>query len=126
MITLDTAWCADGEELAIHGTGGRIQYRSNRWLSVASSAGAFEGRAIRYAGGLIEAFGGSFGEEQTFELRPPAFGDATNPLNQHRLFLEAARDGQPAPVSIESGVHDMRVVAAFYEAARTGRAVEVP
>jgi len=28
-------------------------------------------------------------------------------------------------VSIASGVHDMRVVAALYESARTGRAVEV-
>jgi len=125
MITLDTAWCADGEELAIHGTGGRIQYRNNRWLGVASSFGAFEGRAVRYTGGLIEAFGGPFGEEQFVEIRPPAFGDATNPLNQHRLFLEAARDGKPAPVSIESGVHDMRVVSAVYEAARSGRTVEV-
>jgi predicted dehydrogenase len=131
LITLDTAWCADGEELAIHGTGGRIQYRNNRWLSATSSYGAFEGLAVRYTGGLIDApqpgaaFGGPFGEEQTIEVLPPAFGDATNPLNQHRLFLEAARDGRPAPVSIESGVHDMRVVSAVYEAARTGRTVRV-
>jgi len=125
MITLDTAWCADGEELAIHGTGGRVQYRNNRWLSLASSYGAFEGRVARYTGSLIEAFGGPFGEEQTLEIRPPGFGDSANPLNQHRLFLEAARDGQPAPVSIESGVHDMRVVSAFYQSARDGRAVEI-
>jgi predicted dehydrogenase len=125
MITLDTAWCTDGEELAVHGTGGRIQYRNNRRLSVASSSGAFAVRAVRYTGGLIEAFGGPFGEEQTIEILPPAFGDAGNPLNQHRLFLEAARDGEPAPVSIESGVHDMRVVSAVYEAARSGHSVEV-
>jgi predicted dehydrogenase len=125
MITLDTAWCTDGEELAVHGTGGRMQYRNNRWLSVASSSGSFEGRAVRYTGGLVEAFGGPFGEEQTIEILPPAFGAAANPLNQHRLFLEAARDGAPAPVSIESGVHDMRVVSAVYEAVRCGRSVEV-
>jgi predicted dehydrogenase len=125
MITLDTAWCADGEELAVHGTGGRLQYRNNRWLSVASSSGQFEGRAVHYTGKLVEAFGGPFGEEQTVELTPLAFGDVTNPLNQHRLFLEAARDGQPAPVSIESGVRDLRIVSAVYEAARTGRSVEL-
>ena len=125
LVTLDTAWCADGEELAVHGTRGRLHYRSNRWLAVASSAGPFKGRVIDYAGGTTEAFGGPEGDEQRSEVVPPAFGDAANPLNQHRAFLEAARDGQAAPVSIESGVHDMRVVAAVYESARTGRAAEV-
>ncbi len=125
LVTLDTAWCADGEELAVHGTCGRVHYRSNRWLATASSNGAFDGRIVHYSGGLTEAFGGAEGEEQRTEVRPPAFGDATNPLNQHRVFLEAARDGQPAEVSIASGVRDMRIVAAVYESAKTGRAVEV-
>jgi UDP-N-acetyl-2-amino-2-deoxyglucuronate dehydrogenase len=125
LITLDTAWCADGEELAVHGTRGRAHYRSNRWLAAASSAGAFDGRVVHYSGGLTEAFGGVEGEEQRTEVRPPAFGDATNPLNQHRAFLECARDGRPAEVSIASGVRDMRVVTAVYESAKNGRAVEV-
>jgi len=125
IVTLDTAWCADGEELAIHGTEGRAQYRGNRWLAVSSSAGPFAGRAVQYPGGLTRAFGGPIGEEHTLEIRPPAFGDAANPLNQHRQFLEAAREGRPAPVSIASGVRDMRVVAAVYESGRTGLAVEI-
>jgi len=125
MVTIDTAWCAYGEELALHGTLGRVVYRDSRWLSVASSAGAFEGRTICYSGGLTPAFGGPVGEEQQMEVRPPAFGDITNPLNQHRQFLEAARDGRPAFVSVASGVRDMRVVAALYESAASGRAVEV-
>ena len=111
MVTLDTAWCANGEELAIHGTGGRVEYRYNRWLAVSSASGPFDGRVVHYTGGVVDAFGGP--------------GDAANPLNQHRLFLEAARDGKPAPVPIESGVHDMRVVAAVYQSARSGRAVEM-
>jgi predicted dehydrogenase len=125
IVTLDTAWCANGEELAIHGTGGRVEYRYNRWLAVSSASGPFKGRVVNYAGGLVDAFGGSEGVEQVSEVRPPAFGDASNPLNQHRQFLEAAKDGKPAPVSIESGVRDMRVVAAVYESARTGKAVQV-
>jgi predicted dehydrogenase len=125
MVTLDTAWCANGEELAIHGTGGRVEYRYNRWLAVSSASGGFTGRVVKYTGGVTEAFGGPEGEEQVSEVRPPAFGDAANPLNQHRLFLEAARDGKAAPVSIESGVHDMRVVSAVYESARTGRTVTI-
>jgi predicted dehydrogenase len=46
-------------------------------------------------------------------------------LNQHLQFLEAVRDGRPAPVPIASGVRDLRVVSALYESTRTGRAVEV-
>ena len=125
MITLDTAWCTNGEELAVHGTLGRFSYRNSRWVTLASSAGAFDGRVVRYSGGLVPAFGGPQGEEQQMEVRPPAFDDIANPLNQHRLFLEAVREGKPAPVSVASGVRDMRIVQAVYESARTGRAVEV-
>ena len=125
MVTLDTAWCSNGEELSVHGTLGRFSYRNSQRLALASSAGPFAGRVARYSGGLTPAFGGPQGEEQQMDVRPPAFSDIANPLNQHRAFLEAARDGRPAPVSIASGVHDMRVVAAVYESARSGRAVEV-
>ncbi|MBZ5623687.1 MAG: Gfo/Idh/MocA family oxidoreductase [Acidobacteriia bacterium] len=125
MVTLDTAWCANGEELSVHGTLGRFNYRNNQRLALASSAGPFEGRVARYTGGLTPAFGGPQGEEQQMEVRPPAFSDVANPLNQHRAFLEAVREGRPAPVSIASGVHDLRVVRAVYESARSGRAVEV-
>jgi predicted dehydrogenase len=125
MITLDTAWCAHGEELSVFGTLGRFEYRNNLRLALASSAGPFRGRVATYEGGAVEAFGGAQGEERQCEIAPPGFGDVANPLNQHRLFLEAARDGTAAPVSIESGVRDMRIVAAVYESARTGRAVEV-
>lgn len=125
MVTLDTAWCTHGEELSVFGTLGRFEYRNNLRLSVASSAGAFRGRVVEYDGGVVAAFGGPQGEERQSEVAPPAFGDIANPLNQHRAFLEAARDGRTAPVSIESGVHDMRVVMALYESARSGRAVEI-
>jgi UDP-N-acetyl-2-amino-2-deoxyglucuronate dehydrogenase len=125
MVTLDTAWCAAGEELAVFGTLGRLEYRNSLRLGLASTAGPFRGRAVEYTGGTVPAFGGPQGEEQQSEVQPPPFGDCANPLNQHRAFLEAARDGKPAPVSIASGVRDMRIVAAVYESARTGRAVEV-
>ena len=125
LVTLDMAWCADGEEIAIHGTGGSVHYRSNRWLAVSLNR-SFQGRVIDYSTEATEvrqAFGGPVGEEQVTEVIPPAFGDAGNRLNQHRIFLEAARYGMGAPVSIESGVHDMRVVQAVYESAKTGRVV---
>jgi predicted dehydrogenase len=77
-----------------------------------------------YTGGLVAQFGGPWGEEQQMEVIPPGFADIRNPLNQHLQFLEAVRDGRPAPVPIASGVRDLRVVAALYESARCGRAVE--
>jgi predicted dehydrogenase len=125
MITIDAAWCANGEELSVHGTLGRFTYKDSRRLSVASSAGPFHGRVIHYDGGLVDAFGGPQGVEQESEIRPPAFGDTGNPHNQHRLFLEAARDGRAAPVSVAAGVRDMRVVEGLYRAAASGKAVEV-
>ena len=124
MVTIDTAWCTNGEELSIHGTKGRFTYRDNK-LAICSTMGEFQGRVARYTGGTVEQFGGPWGVEQQMEVKPPAFADLTNPLNQHLQFLEAVRDGRPAPVSIESGVRDLRLVAALYESAWSMRAVVV-
>jgi predicted dehydrogenase len=116
LATLETAWCAGGEQLAIHGTRGSVVYLNNRWLSLDSGAGPYQGRVIAAP---------STGDSAApLELLPPALGDSTNPLNQHRRFLEAVRDGLPAPVSFSSGLTDMRVVRAFYESAQTGCAVQ--
>jgi predicted dehydrogenase len=123
-VTVDTAWCANGEELSVHGTLGRFTYRDQK-LAIASTAGPFDGRIARYNGGQVPAFGGPQGEEQQMEVKPPAFADIANPHNQHRLFLEAVRDSRPAPVSIASGLRDMRIVTAVYESAKTGKAVEI-
>jgi UDP-N-acetyl-2-amino-2-deoxyglucuronate dehydrogenase len=125
MATLDMAWCANGEELAIHGTEGRAIYRNASTLDVASTAGEFHGRVIHYTGGVTPAFGGPTGVEQRMEVAPPAFSDIANPWNQHRAFLEAARDGRPAFVPVATGVEDLRVVAAVYESARRGRAINM-
>jgi len=123
MLTIDTAWCTNGEELSVHGTKGRFSYRDNQ-LALCSNVGEYQGRVARYTGGLVAQFGGFWGEEQQMEVRPPAFADITNPLNQHLQFMEAVRDGRPAPVSIASGVRDLQVVEAFYASTRSGRAVE--
>jgi predicted dehydrogenase len=125
MATLDMAWCASGEQLSIHGTLGRIEYRNNRWLSIASSQGAYHGRVIDYSGGLETSFDGVHGVEGQTELRPPAYGDASNPFNQHRVFLEAARDGRPAFCSVDSCVDDLRIVYAVYASARAGHAIDI-
>jgi predicted dehydrogenase len=125
MATIDTSWCTNGEQIALHGTLGRVEYRNSRWLAMASSLGSFRGRVMDYPGGLTTSYDGEHGIEHQAEVVPPHFGDATNPLNQHRMFLEAVRDSRPALCSISSGVDDLRVVAAVYESARTGRTVDV-
>lgn len=128
-VTFDMAWCAAGEQLSIHGTSGSADYLNNRLLTLASDEGSFSGRVVRYASSKNDGAAASphavSGDEQTFEILPPSFGDYRNPLNQHRMFVEAARERKEAFVSIVSGVEDMRVVAAVYESARTNRTVKV-
>lgn len=128
MATIDTAWCAAGEELSLRGTRGTAQYTHNRSLSLDSNVGEYAGRVVRYTGtgtGIAPGAPGATTAQQIITVEAPRLGDVSNPYNQHQLFLAAARDKRPAPVSIASGVDDMRVVAAVYEAARTNRSVAV-
>ncbi|HWF48409.1 MAG TPA: Gfo/Idh/MocA family oxidoreductase [Bryobacteraceae bacterium] len=124
-MTIDTAWCANGEQLSLHGTLGRVEYRNSRLLSISSAKGAFSGRIINYTGGLESSFDGIHGVEQQMEIAPPAFDDSNNPLNQHRMFLEAVRDQKPAFCSVASGVRDLRCVRAVYDSAQSGRAIDI-
>ena len=116
LVTLDMAWCTAGEQFSIHGTRGSAQYIANRTLMLESDAGAFSGRVVNYDNSPNEC---------VLEVRAPELGDFENPYNQQRLFLENARDGRPAFVSIGAGVRDLQVVAAVYEAARTGQSVRM-
>ncbi len=63
--------------------------------------------------------------QQVITVHAPRLDDLSNPYNQHRLFLEAVRENRQPPVSIASGVEDLRVVAAVYESMKTGRAISV-
>jgi len=126
LATLDMGWSVYGEQFSVHGTEGGAEYLNNRILLLESAKHSFRGRAVSYAAARIDLPWGHSGAESVSEVVPPPMGDHTNPLNQHRVFLEALRDGVPPFVSIASGVHDLRVVAAVYESARTGRAITVP
>lgn len=128
LATMDMAWNTAGEQLSIHGTHGTAEYISNQTLMLDSIVGAYKGEVISYRGGSnLTAPGapGSAASQQTSTVIAPSLGDIENPFNQQRLFLEAVRDGRPAPVSIASGVEDLRVVSAVYESARTGQAVSL-
>jgi UDP-N-acetyl-2-amino-2-deoxyglucuronate dehydrogenase len=126
LATLDMAWNTAGEQLSVHGTRGTIEYMSNQTLILDSDAGTFNGHVIKYSSSSASQSPGAPGAamtQQTLTITAPLLGDVTNPFNQHRLFLEAVRAGRPAPVSIASGVEDLRVVQAVYEAARTGQTI---
>lgn len=125
LATLDMAWNCYGEQLSIHGTSGSAEYINNRVLILESKAASFKGRVVDYTLSTAARFPEIQGAEQTTEVAPPLMSDFNNPLNQHRVFLEAVRDGAEPFVSIASGVEDLRVVAAVYESARRGCAVAV-
>ena len=128
LATLDMAWNTAGEQLSVHGTRGTLEYLGNQTLILDSDAGAFNGHVVKYAANSASQAPGAPGAavtQQTLTITAPLLGDAGNPFNQHRLFLEAVRAGRTAPVSIASGVEDLRVVMAVYEAARTGQTVSV-
>jgi predicted dehydrogenase len=123
VATLDMAWSFHGVPLSIHGAVGSAEYINNHTLILVSKGKAFQGRVVNYeAQPPASALSGT---ERTSEVIPPDKGDHTNPLNQHRAFLEAVRDGTRPFVSISSGVRDLRIVAAAYESARRGCAVTI-
>lgn len=125
LATLDMAWNSYGEQLSIHGTEGSAEYINNRLVILESRTKAFKGRVVNYEPSPAARFPEVQGTEQTTEVLPPAMGDCANPLNQHRMFLEAVRDRLQPFVSLASGVDDLRVVAAVYESARRGETVAV-
>jgi UDP-N-acetyl-2-amino-2-deoxyglucuronate dehydrogenase len=127
LATIETAWCSGGELTSIHGTRGSADYVNNRMLMLSTSAGNFGGRIIKYfpPTDFIFATPGAAYAVQMQEIFAPRLDDALNPLNQQRVFLEAVRDKKQPFVSIKDGVEDMRVVAAIYESAKTGRKVEI-
>ncbi|HMV50239.1 MAG TPA: Gfo/Idh/MocA family oxidoreductase [Blastocatellia bacterium] len=126
LSTLDMAWNTAGEQLSLHGTRGTMEYIGNRTLLLDSSAGEFAGQVIRYSGESSQtspAAPGASATQQLSIVTASPLGDWQNPFNQHRVFLEALRDGREPFVSIASGADDLRIVTAVYESAKTGRVV---
>jgi predicted dehydrogenase len=114
QATLNLSWCTRGEELSIHGTKGSMTYLDNQQTRLQSSE-SFDGKLLHYTGP----------KEQYAACPTVSHGDASQPTNQHCVFLEALAKGEPPFVSVESAVEDMAVVKAFYESIRSGKSVEV-
>lgn len=128
LATIDMAWNTAGEQLSIHGTRGTCEYIGNQTLMLDSLAGDFTGHVVNYTGTSGQASPsapGAAATQQATTIIAPPLGDWRNPFNQHRSFLEALRDQSQPFVSIASGVDDLRVIAAVYESANTGRAIQL-
>ena len=117
LATLDMAWNTTGEQLSLHGTLGTAEYIGNKTLLLHSIA---QGSHMEKT-----AAPGTAAQQEISEIIAPALGDSSNPFNQHRMFLEAVRDGREPFVSIASGADDLRVVQAVYESAKSGKAIGI-
>ncbi len=128
LATIDMAWNTAGEQLSVHGTRGTCEYIGNQTLMLDSLSGDFNGHVINYTGKsdlASPAAPGAAATQQVTTVIAPPLGDWRNPFNQHRMFLDALRDHRQPFVSIAAGVDDLRVVAAVYESANTGRAIQL-
>ncbi|CAH1687532.1 Putative dehydrogenase [Hyphomicrobiales bacterium] len=112
MGVIESAWCVKGEQMSVHGSSGSIAYIDNSVISLKAES-PFAGEAIHYdkPGTRIVIEG----------LSAPAMGDWQNAYNQHRCFVDAMLAQQPVVMSADKGVQDMRVLAAAYRSAVSGR-----
>jgi predicted dehydrogenase len=73
--------------------------------------GPFQGHCLKLRGdGSTEIFE---------EVMPPAWDDSSNPLNQHRRFVEALQQGTPVEVSGEEGKVDVALAEQVYATAES-------
>ena len=112
---IQTSWCVQEEHLSLLGTKGSIHYRDTRRIEFQGEGGSFAGRVLSLRGdGSLEIV-----EDHI----PPDWGDASNPYNQHRRFIEDLISGDAPQVCGEEGREDVRLVEACYESANSGRSV---
>lgn len=114
----DSAWNADGTGIELYGSEGSVKMLGGQGAAVVAQTNRpFHGRIIR--------------TEDNRATHIPASGGTRehcrrdNPLNQHVAFVEAVRDGKPAPVPASVGLYDVAVVKAVYKSAEEGRRVAV-
>jgi len=115
----DAAWNAPHDMVEVYGSEGRVMFAGGQGgPGEAVLNRPFEGRVIRVPeAGRLVTFPRSGGTREHCAR--------TNPHNQHVAFVEAVRDGKPAPVPVEVGRYDVAVVKAVYASAEQGRRVSV-
>lgn len=114
--TLASAYCTDGEALEIFGTKGFISV-TGRFIRLKLDD-PYEGDLIKYD---------TPGEDKIieFSFSRQRQNEENDPFEQHIAFVKAVQQGKPAPVPVEIGLRDLKIVKAIYRSAETKTFVEV-
>jgi UDP-N-acetylglucosamine 3-dehydrogenase len=116
LAEIGSGWCYNGEEVSLMGEKATVQYLNNDTLLVKADE-PFHGRVIRYD---------TAGEWQVCTgVKFPAMGDKTNPLEQHRTFIQRLQAGLPPLVPGSDGLRDMKLVDAVHQSAAAGQFITV-
>jgi predicted dehydrogenase len=117
FAVFDSGYASEGMSREIYGTKGRVLLCDNDNLLNVELDAPYRSDLIHVdkPGKLVQV------------MRPPAtgFGDAENPLNQQRMFIDRVLAGQPPLHGGEIGRRDLAVVMAAYESARAGKPMPV-
>ena len=115
--TVTAAYCAGGDELSLYGTKGSIFIDDFKYVTLTLSE-PWHGSSITY---------NTPGERKMIEMPywSRSLFDAKNPYDQHVAFIKAVQNSDPAPIPLQVGLDDMKIVRAVYESAQTGKSVSV-
>jgi UDP-N-acetyl-2-amino-2-deoxyglucuronate dehydrogenase len=112
--TVDTSYCTEGCAVELYGTGGHV-VKYDEMLRVKLDR-PFAGEVLRCGPGCDT--------EQVVSVAAVAGDEALRTRYcQHVSFLRSVLEGGEPEVPGHMGLRDMRIVAAIYEAARSGRTV---
>lgn len=115
--TLESAYCAGPNILALYGTKGYISAVDDCKLDIMMDD-SYKGEVIKYpAAGKLETI--------NIGMHYGKLVQTDNPYDQHVAFVQAVMQGRPAPVPVEAGLYDMRVVEAIYRSAAEKKFVEI-
>lgn len=114
--TLESSYCASSEDTQIFGTDGYVRWEAGHGLNLCLRE-PFSGKTINYTQpGIREHFSVTDGLE--------LYGQA-NEYDQSVAFVRAILEGRRAPVPVEVGVYDLKVIKAVYASAQSGARVTV-
>lgn len=114
--TLESSYCASCEDIQIFGTDGYMRWEAGHGLDLCLQE-SFSGAEINYTQPGVRAH---FPVADGLELY-----ERENKYDQSIAFVQAILEGKPAPVPVEVGVYDLKVVKAVYASAQTGTRITV-
>ncbi len=115
--TLSSSYAAGPNLLAIYGTKGLVSVTDENRLDILLDE-AYTGETIRYEQpGKLETI--------QYEFNVVTLCRDPNPYDQHVAFVRALLEGKRAPIPLEAGLYDLRIVQAVYRAAEERTVVEV-